>query len=202
MHQVLMMESAVSGALMVNGQFCGPLEEEGQAFPAAPNAEIYIQMFPFAPQYRPLSAAMRLKDGRVERLEPQEHVFALCWPDGVIQLELRPRNEHADEDEATENAQASASGTLLKYLMLRLAGDETAKSLLMRPQEEIALPHYDAVVPLRFAPLAASERFDERAGLVRRLAPNVARVDAALAVTVPAGQGKRMIERIEVMETV
>lgn len=43
------------------------------------------------------------------------------------------------------------------------------------------------------------ERFDERAGLVTRLAPNIARVNAALAVTVPTGQGRRMIERIEVM---
>ena len=46
---------------------------------------------------------------------------------------------------------------------------------------------------------AAPERFDERAGLVTRLAPNIARVNAALAVTVPTGQGRRMIERIEVM---
>jgi len=55
------------------------------------------------------------------------------------------------------------------------------------------------VVPLRFAPLRAPERFDERAGLVVRLAPNIARVNAALAVTVPTGQGKRLIEQIEVM---
>ena len=54
-------------------------------------------------------------------------------------------------------------------------------------------------VPLRFAPLHAPERFDERAGLVTRLAPNIARVNAVLAVTVPTGQGRRMIERIEVM---
>ena len=45
----------------------------------------------------------------------------------------------------------------------------------------------------------APERFDERAGLVVRLAPNIARVNAALAVTVPTGQGKRLIEQIEVM---
>ena len=41
----------------------------------------------------------------------------------------------------------------------------------------------------------------ERAGLLKRLAPNVARVDAALASTVPAGQGRRMIERVEIVRT-
>ena len=70
---------------------------------------------------------------------------------------------------------------------------------LMRAGAAEGLPAYDAVVPLRFAPLHAPERFDERAGLVTRLAPNIARVNAALAVTVPTGQGRRMIERIEVI---
>ena len=74
-----------------------------------------------------------------------------------------------------------------------------ADALLMRAGAAEGLPAYDAVVPLRFAPLHAPERFDERAGLVTRLAPNIARVNAALAVTVPTGQGRRMIERIEVM---
>ena len=74
-----------------------------------------------------------------------------------------------------------------------------ADALLMHPAAAKGLPAYDAVVPLRFAPLRAPERFDERAGLVVRLAPNIARVNAALAVTVPTGQGKRLIEQIEVM---
>ena len=93
----------------------------------------------------------------------------------------------------------SSYDNLLRYLTLRLAGDESAAQLLMRPQDAPQLPEYDAVVPLRFSPLRAPERFDERAGLVRRIAPNVAQVDAALAVTAPAGQGHRLIERIEVL---
>lgn len=48
----------------------------------------------------------------------------------------------------------------------------------MRAGAAEGLPAYDAVVPLRFAPLHAPERFDERAGLVTRLAPNIARVNA------------------------
>ena len=84
---------------------------------------------------------------------------------------------------------------------MRLAGDPQAQHLLMRPQDAPDLSPYEAVVPLRFAPQNVPDRFDERAGLVRRLAPNVARVDTALAATVPAGQGRRMIERVEILGT-
>ena len=118
------------------------------------------------------------------------------WPDGVIQLELRP---DAPGEPETGEAEQAAQSVLLRYLALRLAGDAAADALLMHPAAAKGLPAYDAVVPLRFAPLRAPERFDERAGLVVRLAPNIARVNAALAVTVPTGQGKRLIEQIEVM---
>ena len=159
MVQMLMIESGVRGLLMVNGQFCGPVDGEGQAFPAGQSAEIYMQLFPFDESAAPLTAELRLREGRIERLEPRTRCFALVWPDGVIQLELRPQDEVQAPD----------------------------------------LSGYHAAVPLRFAPLAASERFDERAGLVRRIADNVAQVDAALAITSPAGQGRRLIERMEIL---
>ena len=198
--QILMIESAVRGVLMVNGQFCGPLDGEGQAFPASPDAEVYIQLFPFDPAVRPLTAQLQLRDGTVEVLAPQEHAYALLWPDGIIQLELRPVSD-GSEIPGQGETQTAAAGVLLRYLSLRLTGAPEADALLLRAQDMPALERYDAVVPLRFAPLAAPERFDERAGLVRRLAPNVARVDAALAVTVPAGQGRRLIEQLRVMES-
>ena len=34
MRKVLLIESAARGVLMVNGSFCGPLDGQGQAFPA------------------------------------------------------------------------------------------------------------------------------------------------------------------------
>ena len=40
-----------------------------------------------------------------------------------------------------------------------------------------------------------------RAGLVRRIADNIAVIDAALAVTTPAGQGRRLIESINILRT-
>lgn len=198
MVQMLMIESGVRGLLMVNGQFCGPVDSEGQAFPAGESAEIYMQLFPFDESAAPLTAELRLRDGQVERLEPRTRCFALVWPDGVIQLELRPQTQQ----EENEPPRQAASGTLLRYLTMRLTGEEQAQMLWMRPQDEAQAPDlsgYHAAVPLRFAPLAASERFDERAGLVRRTADNVAQVDAALAITSPAGQGRRLIERMEIL---
>ena len=190
----VLIESAAQGMLFVNGQFCGPMEPEGQAFPAGRHAEIYIQLYPFG-EAVPLTVALILRDGKIERLEPQENAFALCWPDGIIQLELRIR-----EQTRMGAPEAVASGTLLRYLALRLAGDPQATRLWLRAQDEQLAPDlsaYSAVVPLRFAPLAAPDRFDDRAGLVRTVAPNVAVIDAALALTSPAGQGRRLIEQIQ-----
>lgn len=200
MHRTLLIESAVRGLLYVNGQFCGPVDREGQAFPAGQDAEIYMQMFPFEPEAAMLTAEMTLRGGRIARLEPQGSCYALTWPDGIIQLELRPQTGGA-QDDAAQAERTAASGTLLRYLILRLAGDERAAAMLMRPQDGLMLAGYDAAVPLRFAPVSADERYDECAGLVRRIMPNAAVVDTALAATVPAGQGRRLIERMEIMRT-
>lgn len=195
MHLTLLIESAVRGVLFVNGQFCGPMEPEGHAFPMGRNAEVYIQLFPFG-QAAPLTAALIMRDGKVESLAPQENAFALCWPDGIVQLELRAAGQMQEEKPG-----AAVSGVLLRYLLLRLAGDAQAARLWLRAQDEQNAPDlsmYSAAVPLRFAPLSAPDRFDDRAGLVRAILPNAAVVDAALAITSPAGQGRRLIERIEI----
>ena len=197
MRRMLMIESAAQGLLTVNGQFCGPLEGEGQAFPIGENAQAYIQFFPYDPQLRPLAAALELKAGEMVRLEPQSLCYALSWPDGMIQLELCPDGGKADDRERED----FAPNTLLRYLMLRLAGDAQAQRMLMRAQDEIAIEGYEAAVPLRSGPAAAPAAYDERAGLVRRTAVNSAVVDAVLAATVPIGQGRKMIERMEIVKT-
>ena len=199
MHQTLLIESAAQGLLFVNGQFCGPVEQAGQAFPMGRNAEVYIQIFPFG-ESAPLTAALEMRDGQLVRLEPQESAYALIWPDGVVQLELRLRNQ----PEARTEEEGPVHGALVRYLRLRLAGDPQASRLWLRPQDEQSMPDlttYHTVVPLRFAPISAPEHFDDRAGLVRRIADNVAIVDAALAVTSPAGHGHRLIERVEILPT-
>ena len=103
-----------------------------------------------------------------------------------------------------QTAEPAAGSALLRYLLMRLEGDGQAAHLLMRPQESGALPElseYETAVPLRFAPVAAGELYDERAGLVRRILSNAAVVDVVLAVTVPAGKGRRMIERMKLIRT-
>ena len=196
MYPVLYIQSAVDGVLTINGQFCGPMEK-GQSFPAGRNAEIYIQFFPFG-EAPPLTTQLRLRAGRLERLLPQEAAYALIWPDGVVQIELRSAAQPAEEGHGNETA---AAGVLLRFLSLRLAGDPQAQHLLMRPQDAPDVSPYEAVVPLRFAPIHADTRYDERAGLVRRIAPNAAVIDAALAATVPVGPGMKRIERIELIKT-
>lgn len=200
MHQALYIESRAPGVLFINGFFCGPLEGDAQTYPLGRNAEIYIQFFPLARSAQTLSVAMRVEGEKITRLDPQDAAYALLWPDGVIQLELTPAQ--AQEPEAADTGRDGASSmTLLRYLSAKLAGDAQADALLMRPQDGADVSGYDAAVPLRFPPGGVSERYDERAGLVRRIAPNIACVDAALAATVPVGQGRRMIERIEIMRT-
>lgn len=198
MHPVLFIQSAADGVLLVNGVFCGPVGE-GQSFPAGRDAEVYIQLFPFG-EMPPLTAGLRLVGGRIAQLYPRESAFALCWPDGVIQIELHSAMQPAQEGKR-EEGEPAAAGVLLRYLEGRLAGDLQAQVLLMRPQDAPELPRYEAALPLRFAPLHADPRCDERAGLMRRVAENVAVVDAALAMTVPVGQGRKRIERIEIIRT-
>lgn len=193
MHPVLYIQSGVKGVLAVNGVFCGPIGE-GQSFPAGRDAEIYIQLFPFG-QALPMTAQLRLSGGRIERLFPEDRAFALLWPDGVIQLELS-----AGEEEPRGEHQA-ADGVLLRYLSMRLALDPQAEMLMLRSQDAPDVSEYESALPLRFAPTDADPRHDERAGLMRRLAENVAVVDAALARTVPVGPGMRRIERIEIVRT-
>ena len=198
MVRVLSIECACEGLLTVNGQFCGPLERDGQIFPMGKYAQAYIHFCAYHSQIKPLAAVLELRDGQIERLEPKDRCFALVWPDGIVQLELRPEG---CEEWMTQREETAAPNTLLRYLSLEMAGDVRAKQLLMRAQDGILLTNYEAALPLRFAPLRAPAWADECAGLVRRTGSNTAAVDAAVAAVVPCGQGKRMVERIEIIRT-
>ena len=198
MQPVVFIESGADGVLLVNGFFCGPVGE-GQSFPAGRDAEVFIQLFPFG-EALPVTVQLQLRNGQVERLIPQEAAYALCWPDGVIEVELRSSARQAQEG-AWEAQRQEENGVLMRYLSLRLLGDRQAERLLLDPRQAADLSGYEAAVPLRFAPKGTTARCDERAGLVRRLCENVAAVDAALAATVPVGQGMRRIERIDVVRT-
>ena len=104
MRCMIEMESAVRGLLWVNGQFCGPVDREGQTFPASENAEIFIQFFPLDIKTKPAALEMVLQNGSIARLEPETVGYALLWADGVIQLEIHPETDEQPDEQAQEQA--------------------------------------------------------------------------------------------------
>ena len=62
MRRMLYIQSRAPGVLCVNGQFCGPLEGGGQAFPMSRDAEVYVQLFPFSRGAPPLTTALVMQD--------------------------------------------------------------------------------------------------------------------------------------------
>ena len=141
MRCMLCIQCAIRGLLTINGQFCGPVDGEGQTFPTARDAEIFIEYMPLTENAKPMALELALEQGKVSRIEPAPHGYALIWPDGLIQLELRP--EAPDMPEVGETEQA-APNVLLRYLTMRLAGDAGADALLMRAGAAEGLPAYDA----------------------------------------------------------
>ena len=192
---MLCIQCAIRGLLTINGNSRAG-GRRGQRSQRR-DAEIFIEYMPLTENAKPMALELALEQGKVSRIEPAPHGYALIWPDGLIQLELRPEAPNMPEAGETEQA---APNVLLRYLTMRLAGDAGADALLMRAGAAEGLPAYDAVVPLRFAPLHAPERGLTNARWVGHAARAEHRAGgAALAVTVPTGQGRRMIERIEVM---
>ena len=201
MYHMLLIESAVRGLLFVNGQFCGPMEREGQAFPLGRNAEIYIQLYPFG-ESAPLAVGLDMREGQIKSLYPKEDAFALLWPGGIVQLELRMQTQE-EAEQAAQTAQRIEPDVLTRYLHLCLAGDPRA-SLLRAGQMDAAgqeLSAYHAAVPMRFAGSAVPDGYTLRAGLVRRSAENIAYVDTALAQTLDSGQGRGLIGRLDIVRT-
>lgn len=198
MDRTLLIESAAQGLLLINGQFCGPMEREGQAFPLGRNAEIYIQLIPFG-EAAPLAVGLEMRDGRIAKLYPKENAFALLWPGGVVQLELRMQSQKEPE----QTAQRIEPDALVRYLHLRLAGDPRALLLRAGQQDGDApdLSAYHAAVPMRFAGSDIPDGYALRAGLVRRSEENVAYVDMALAQMIDDGQGRRLIGRMDILRT-
>ena len=198
MNHTLLIESAAQGLLLINGQFCGPMERDGQAFPLGRNAEIYIQLIPFG-EAAPLAVGLEMRDGRIAKLYPKENAFALLWPGGVVQLELRMQSQKEPE----QTAQRIEPDALVRYLHLRLAGDPRALLLRAGQQDGDApdLSAYHAAVPMRFMGSDIPDGYALRAGLVRRAEENVAYVDTALAQMIDGGQGRRLIGRMDILRT-
>lgn len=103
---------AIRGLLTINGQFCGPVDGEGQTFPTARDAEIFIEYMPLTENAKPMALELALEQGKVSRIEPAPHGYALIWPDGLIQLELRPEAPDMPEAGETEQGRAECAAAL------------------------------------------------------------------------------------------
>ena len=53
MRCMLCIQCAIRGLLTINGQFCGPVDGEGQTFPTARDAEIFIEYMPLTENAKP-----------------------------------------------------------------------------------------------------------------------------------------------------
>lgn len=188
MRPMLRIESRQDGVLLINGVFCGPVGE-GQTFPAGRDAEVYVQLFPYGEE-APLTAYLQLRAGRIETLAPQENAYALMWPGGVMQMELRGKREREKTPQSEETAPEegrpkgeSRDEALLAVLMRMLAQERAGSG---------ELAEYEAAVPLRFGTGRAEGWVNAQAGLLRREAENVAAVDAAMARLEEGGRLVRM----------
>lgn len=64
-------QCAIRGLLTINGQFCGPVDGDGQTFPTARDAEIFIEYMPLTENAKPMALELALEQGKVGRIEPR-----------------------------------------------------------------------------------------------------------------------------------
>ena len=197
MRPVLRIESERDGVLLINGVFCGPIGE-GQTYPASRDTEIYLQVFPYGEE-APLTACLLLRGGRIETLTPQKSAYALMWPGGVMQVELRGR-EREEGREASEEKREEA--TLYEKQPKDESRDNVLQSVLTRmlagkQAGDAQLAQYEAAVPLIAGRTETAIWANAQAGLLRREKENVAAVDTALARVEEDGR----ITRLEIRRT-
>ena len=90
---MLIVQCAQPGLLYVNGWFCGELTEP-LPLPVRPDGRVYLEFRPLTGEVFPLAVALEfcegvLSEGMVSRPLPAS-VYAVQWPDRVMELELRP----------------------------------------------------------------------------------------------------------------
>ena len=91
MRCMLCIQCAIRGLLTINGQFCGPVDGEGQTFPTARDAEIFIEYMPLTENAKPMALELALEQGKVQaESNPRRTATRSSGRTDCIQLELRP----------------------------------------------------------------------------------------------------------------
>lgn len=91
---VLILSSPVPGLMWINGRPVGELDGENPiARPVSPQGPVYLQHFPTAPGYLPLTRRLTFSGGRVlpASLEDQQNLWVVAWPGGAVEVELSPQ---------------------------------------------------------------------------------------------------------------
>ena len=85
---LLLIQSHTPGLLTVNGQFCGRVDDSPHTYITHADDRGYLSFLPLTDGFMPLSREIELRAHQL--LPPAEGLYALQWPDGICQLELRP----------------------------------------------------------------------------------------------------------------
>lgn len=92
MQTVLSIRSETAGAVYVNGRLAGEVDpDHSVTLPVSPFGALILEHRPFSTGFLPLTLRIPISQGAplVASL-PDARLFAALWPDGLIELELRP----------------------------------------------------------------------------------------------------------------
>ena len=91
MQSVLMIRAHTGGLVYLNGRMAGEAgREHPLTLPVSPNGTILLELRPFQMGYLPFTVRFSLTSGKPRLPHPDPRVYAACWPDALIELELRP----------------------------------------------------------------------------------------------------------------
>lgn len=97
---MLLIQSNTPGLLTLNGQFCGRVDDSPHSYLTHRSDRGYLFFSPFDDARSSLTREIRVQDDQL--LPPDEGIYALQWPEGVCQLELRPSSRPGDAGPAQD----------------------------------------------------------------------------------------------------
>lgn len=92
MQTVLSIRSETAGVVYVNGRLAGEVDpDRSVTLPVSPFGALILEHRPFSAGFLPLTLRIPISQGApLVASPPDARLFAALWPDGLIELELRP----------------------------------------------------------------------------------------------------------------
>lgn len=102
---MLLIQSNTPGLLHINGQFCGRVDESPHTYLTRTDDRGYLSFQPFSDDMTPLAREICIQQDQL--LAPDSGLYALQWPEGVCQIEIRPASyAHSTATESSIPPQA------------------------------------------------------------------------------------------------